>query len=140
MKRINSRIKALIVLYDEDLLKNHVDEEGIDKLLKEDDEDFSYDVNYYNLIVNGVRENLYAIDKLISICLSNYTLDRLSYVDRNLIRIGTFEMKYTDTPKNVIINEIVNLSHEYSEVKGFESSKFNNALLEKISQRIENGK
>ena len=70
MKRINSRIKALIVLYDEDLLKNHVDEEGIDKLLKEDDEDFSYDVNYYNLIVNGVRENLYAIDKLISICLS----------------------------------------------------------------------
>ena len=49
-------------------------------------------------------------------------------------------MKYTDTPKNVIINEIVNLSHEYSEVKGFESSKFNNALLEKISQRIENGK
>ena len=46
MKRINSRIKALIVLYDEDLLKNHVDEEGIDKLLKEDDEDFSYDVNY----------------------------------------------------------------------------------------------
>lgn len=140
MKRINSRIKALIVLYDEDLLKNHVDEEGIDKLLKEADEDFSYDVNYYNLIVDGVRENLYAIDKLISICLSNYTLDRLSYVDRNLIRIGAFEMKYTDTPKNVIINEIVNLSHEYSEVKGFESSKFNNALLEKISQRIENGK
>lgn len=140
MKRINSRIKALIVLYDEDLLKNHVDEEGIDKLLKEDDEDFSYDVNYYNLIVNGVRENLYAIDKLISICLSNYTLDRLSYVDRNLIRIGAFEMKYTDTPKSVIINEIVNLSHEYSEVKGFESSKFNNALLEKISQRIDNGK
>lgn len=140
MKRINSRIKALIVLYDEDLMKNPADEENLDKLFKEEDENFSYDINYYNLLVKGVKENLYAIDKLISICLKNYTLDRLSYIDRNLIRIGTFEMKYTDTPKNVIINEIVNLSHEYSEVEGFETAKFNNALLERISKRIEDGK
>lgn len=140
MKRSNSRIKALIVLYSEDLMKNPLDEANLDKLFKEEDENFSYDVKYFEKIVNGVRENLYAIDKLISICLKNYTLDRLSYVDRNLIRIGTYEMKYTDTPKNVIINEIVDLSHVYSEVDGFETAKFNNSLLERISKRIEDGK
>lgn len=140
MKRSNSRIKALIVLYSEDLMKNPLDEANLDKLFKEEDENFSYDIKYFEKIVNGVRENLYAIDKLISICLKNYTLDRLSYVDRNLIRIGTYEMKYTDTPKNVIINEIVDLSHVYSEVDGFETAKFNNSLLERISKRIEDGK
>lgn len=140
MKRSNSRIKALIVLYSEDLMKNPLDEANLDKLFKEEDENFSYDVKYFEKIVNGVRENLYAIDKLISICLKNYTLDRLSYVDRNLIRIGTYEMKYTDTPKSVIINEIVDLSHIYSEVDGFETAKFNNSLLERISKRIEDGK
>lgn len=140
MKRSNSRIKALIVLYSEDLMKNPTDEANLDKLFKEEDENFSYDVKYFEKIVNGVRENLYSIDKLISICLKNYTLDRLSYVDRNLIRIGTYEMKYTDTPKNVIINEIVDLSHIYSEVDGFETAKFNNSLLERISKRIEDGK
>lgn len=140
MKRSNSRIKALIVLYSEDLMKNPLDEANLDKLFKEEDENFSYDVKYFEKIVNGVRENLYAIDKIISICLKNYTLDRLSYVDRNLIRIGTYEMKYTDTPKNVIINEIVDLSHVYSEVDGFETAKFNNSLLERISKRIEDGK
>lgn len=140
MKRSNSRIKALIVLYSEDLMKNPLDEANLDKLFKEENENFSYDVKYFEKIVNGVRENLYAIDKLISICLKNYTLDRLSYVDRNLIRIGTYEMKYTDTPKNVIINEIVDLSHVYSEVDGFETAKFNNSLLERISKRIEDGK
>lgn len=140
MKRSNSRIKALMVLYSEDLMKNPTDEENLDKLFNEVDDNFSYDVSYFEKIVNGVRDNLYSIDKLISICLKNYTIDRLSYVDRNLIRIGTFELKYTDTPKNVIINEIVNLSHEYSEIENYETSKFNNSLLERISKRIEDGK
>lgn len=140
MKRSNSRIKALMVLYSEDLMKNPADEENLDKLFNEVDDNFSYDISYFEKIVNGVRENLYSLDKIISICLKNYTIDRLSYVDRNLIRIGTFELKYTNTPKSVIINEIVNLSHEYSEIENYETSKFNNSLLERISKRIEDGK
>lgn len=141
MKRRISRIKAMIVLYHDDLMKESyekVEEEGLEKLLQED-KNLSYDVDFYNELISGVRSNLEAIDRLIAISLTNYTIDRLSYVDRALLRIGVYELKYTTTPKNIIIDEIVSLSHEYSEVSGFDSSKFNNALLDKISKRIGDG-
>ena len=141
MKRRISRIKAMIVLYHDDLMKESyekVEEEGLEKLLQED-KNLSYDVDFYNELISGVRSNLEAIDRLIAISLTNYTIDRLSYVDRALLRIGVYELKYTTTPKNIIIDEIVSLSHEYSEVSGFDSSKFNNALLDKISKRISDG-
>ena len=43
---------------------------------------------------------------------------------------------FTDTPKAIIINEIVNLSKEYSQTDNFESSKFNNSVLDSISKRL----
>ena len=71
-----------------------------------------------------------------AINLENYPLDRLSYVDRTLIRIGVYEMMFTKTPHKVIINEIVNLSKEYSQTDDFLSSKFNNSVLDKISKML----
>jgi len=61
----------------------------------------------------------------------------MSVVDRNLIRIGVYEMLYTDTPKPIIINEIVNLTHIYSELDGQTESKFNNKLLDNIRKYID---
>jgi len=49
-------------------------------------------------------------------------------------------MLFTKTPKNIIINEILNLSHEYSEIEGLQTAKFNNSLLDRIAKRLENGK
>ena len=94
--------------------------------LQEAQEDFSYDEEFFNDLVNGVKENLKDIDKTIAICLKNYTLDRLSYVDRNLIRIATYELKYNKTPKAVVLNE------KYMDTV--------TALLETIAKRVENGK
>ena len=140
MKRRMSRIKAMMVLYHADLMKDEINEELLNKLFFEAQEDFACDEEFCNLLINGVKEHLREIDRLIAICLKNYTLDRLSYVDRNLIRIGAYELKYTNTPKSVVMDEIINLSHEYSEIKGYDTAKFNNALLESIAKRIENGK
>ena len=87
-----------------------------------------------NELYEGVKNNLSKIDKAIAISLDNYPLDRVSYVDRALLRIGTYELIYTDTPTPIIINEIVNLSKDYSEVNKLSSSKFNNGVLDKISK------
>lgn len=135
-----SRLRALLNLYNYDLTQDEVEETYLDNLFNESDEKLEYDIDFYNELVNGVKNHLKDIDKIIAVSLKKYSLDQLSYVDRNLIRIATYELKYTSTSKNIIINEILDLSHEYSETDKFPSVKFNNALLENIALKVENGK
>ncbi|HEY8395653.1 MAG TPA: transcription antitermination factor NusB [Bacilli bacterium] len=137
MLRRNSRIRALIVLYNYDLSGERLDENYLDELFDEADAD--YDKKFYQELVNGILEHYQEISIIINRNLKNWTLDRMSVVDRNLIRIGTYEMLYTDTPKSVIINEILDLTHEYSETDSLTESRFNNSLLEQIARSI-NGK
>lgn len=146
MKRNLSRIKALFALYQYDLLKNEDNIEAFNeefpKLLEEvnlennSNDKFEYDEKFALELYSGVINNLSDLDRTIAISLTNYPLDRLSYVDRNLIRIGVYEIVYLNEPKNVIINEIVNLSKEYSQTEDFLSSKFNNKLLDNICKRL----
>ena len=136
MKRNISRVKALINLYEHELVNTYTTDEHFSDLLSEVNEEADYDKKFADELYNGVLENLNKIDRMIAICLEKYPLDRLSYVDRNLIRIGTYELMFTETPKAIIINEIVNLSKEYSQTDNFESSKFNNSVLDNISKQL----
>lgn len=136
MKRTNARIMAMIVLYNYDITK----EINIKSLEEMIGCDFEYDEEFATTLVAGVLDNLQDIDYLISINLENYTIERLSYVDRNLIRIGVYEMLKTETPINIIINEIVEISKIFSEIDDFPSSKFNNSILDKIAKGLKNGK
>lgn len=138
MKRTMSRIKAMMKLYSYDLTKDLLSDDYLEGIFKEEAVDC--DEDFYHQLVFGVLENLSKIDRTIAISLKKYTLDRLSYVDRNLIRIAVYEMLCTDTPKSIIINEILDISHEYSEIEGLETSKFNNSLLDNIAKRLEHGK
>src|SRR5690554_4780491 len=133
--RNTARIIAMMVLYNLDINKEldlSIPDVMIEKVI--------YDYNFMKEIVDGVVNNIDEIDYLISKNLKGYTLSRLSYVDRNLLRVGTYELLKTDTPINIVINEIVEISKGYSEIKGFNSSKFNNAVLDKIAKEIDNGK
>ncbi|MDD3382890.1 MAG: transcription antitermination factor NusB [Bacilli bacterium] len=134
MKRTISRIRAMIYLYNLDLLKR-----GDNELNTFLESDIEYDKDFYNQLVDGVIKNIKEIDKIISINLSNWTIDRLSYIDRNLIRIGVYELKYVKTPKSIVMNEIIEISKEYSQTEDYQTSKFNNSLLERIVGYI-NGK
>lgn len=141
MKRTISRIKAMVRLYQFDLLKSNDNLDTFDDLLNEVSEESGeelmvYDRPFSDIIYLGVIDNLSKIDRNIAINLDNYPLDRLSFVDRALLRIGTYELMYTYTPTPVIINEIINLSKQYSEVDKFYSSKFNNGVLDKISKIV----
>lgn len=135
MKRNISRIKAMIKLYEYDLLKTEDNLDNFDKLLEEVTfENIEYDKDFSEFLYNGVINNLSKIDKTLAICLDNYSLDRVSYVDRALLRIGAFELMYTSIPSAIIINEIINLSKDYSEIYNFNTSKFNNGVLDKLSK------
>jgi len=136
MRRNNSRIKALVYFYHYDLMGEEIDQEYLDDLINEEEE-VDIDEEFYEELITGVKKHLKEINKIINLNLSNWTIDRMSVVDRNLIRIGVYEMLYTDTPKPIIINEIVNLTHIYSELDGQTESKFNNKLLDNIRKYID---
>lgn len=131
MKRTCSRIIAMQIIYNYNINKV-LDYTGIVDMV--DEEKVEYDIDYLKSIINGVIDNQSQIDFIISMNLKNYTLDRLSVVDRSLLEIGAYELLFTDTPKNIVINEIVEISKEYSEVDDYKTSKFNNAVLDAIAK------
>ncbi len=137
-RRTVSRIKAMIKLYQCDLLKESDNIDTFDDLLRELDteEMVVYDKPFSDILYLGVLQNQAKIDFKIALYLEKYPLDRLSFVDRALLRIGTYELMFTDTPVEIIINEIINISKDYSEVDGFYSSKFNNGVLDRIAKDV----
>ena len=81
-------------------------------------------------LVVGVSENLKEIDEKISSYATNWELDRMAVVDRNIMRLASFELlKRQDIPPKVSINEAVELAKKYS---GLAAGKFVNGILDKI--------
>ena len=150
--RSNSRIVAMMILYNQDICKKFtgnselsfdnfeslldlIDSNSESSRVDDNKEKPAYNKDFVYQLVSGVNENLDDIDYELSVAIEKYTLDRLSYVDRNLLRIGAYEILYTDTPKSIAINEIINISKEYSELDDFKTSKFNNAILDKLNKK-----
>ena len=81
-------------------------------------------------LTSGVEQHLKEIDDKISLYATNWQLKRMAVIDRNVLRIGTFELLHTgDIPPKVSINEAVELAKKYGDL---ESSKFVNGILDKI--------
>ncbi len=81
-------------------------------------------------LVKGVICNLEAIDKDISQYATNWKLERMAVVDRNILRLSAYELLFREEiPPKVSINEAVELAKKYSEPK---SAKFVNGVLDKI--------
>ena len=80
-------------------------------------------------IVNGVLEYKNDIDKIANKHLKDWTIDRLGKTDQAILRMGIYELVYTDTPEIVAINEAVALAKEYSDEK---VKNMINAVLDSI--------
>jgi transcription antitermination factor NusB len=82
-------------------------------------------------LVKGVADNLSLLDKKISQYAANWQIGRMAVVDRNILRLGCFELLFRDDiPPKVSINEAVDLAKKFS---GPEAGKFVNAILDKIN-------
>lgn len=145
MKRHNSRIFTVMVLFNLDM--NHIDfyniEEEIILSTKEDvkelilDDDYQVDIDYdfSDMIFNNVVSNYTKIYDIIVESLVSWSIDRLSYVDRAIMFSATSEMLLKEAPKEVIINEYLEITKEYSAVLDEKQVKFNNKLLDAISKK-----
>jgi transcription antitermination factor NusB len=127
-KRTRSRELALQMLYQADLMasepakilksfwKSHVVPEDIKEFAER--------------LVQGAHAHTQLIDKIIEKYAENWTLGRMAVIDRNIIRMSSFEMLYMDDiPPKVSINEAVELAKKYGDEQ---SGSFVNGILDKI--------
>ena len=101
----------------------------ISELLDLEESDIA-DNEYVNTTLAGIFTNREQIDSIIENNLKDWKLDRLSKMDRQILRIATYEILFSDIPYKVSINEAVELSKIYSEKD--DSYKFINGVLKGI--------
>lgn len=81
-------------------------------------------------LIAGVQTNQPRIDDLISAVAENWRLDRMAAIDRNILRLGAYEMLFCpDVPTKVAINESLELAKRYSTAQ---SSRFVNGILDRL--------
>lgn len=125
MKRRTAREKALQALFQIDV-SNAEATDAIQHVLDGESGD-----EYLSNLVSGVVEQKEEIDQLIVNHLEKWTLDRLATVDRNLLRMAVYELKFSqnEVPENVILDEAIEIAKIYGDDQ---SSKFINGVLSKI--------
>jgi transcription antitermination protein NusB len=129
MKRRTAREKALQALFQIDM--SDIDPKiAIVHALDEESSD-----PYLEKLVFGVIEHQEEIDGAIIAQLEKWSLDRLANVDRSLLRIAIFEMKYCseEVPVNVILDEAIEIAKLYGDDQ---SSRFINGVLANIKQHM----
>ncbi|MEK7630387.1 MAG: transcription antitermination factor NusB [Patescibacteria group bacterium] len=88
-------------------------------------------------LVKGVVEHLAEIDKTISRVAPEWPLDQIAIIDRNVLRLGLYELLYADkaeVPPRVAINEAIEVAKNYG---GLNSPKFINGVLGTVYREIE---
>jgi transcription antitermination protein NusB len=128
IRRTRAREVALQVLYQFDQ-NGAVAPEDIDQFIRRRLADETLQ-RFAHLIVAGVRTHQARIDELISNAAENWRIDRMAAIDRNILRLGAFEMLFDpDVPVKVAINEALELAKRYSTAQ---SSRFVNGILDRL--------
>ena len=90
-------------------------------------------ISYAEKLISGVNSNKTAIDSKLQASSSHWKIDRMATIDRNILRIAVFEMKFAheQIKENIAINEAVEIAKKYGTS---ESSGFVNGLLDQVSK------
>ncbi|WP_414046305.1 transcription antitermination factor NusB [Macrococcus equi] len=125
MSRTESRQHAIQILFqletkEHDITIEEATEFIVEAPLKDE---------FCDILVRGVKSNQDEIDEKIKPHLKQWTIDRINKIDRIILRLGTYELLYSDAPDKVVVNEAVNLAKTYSDD---DSYKFINGVLSEI--------
>ncbi len=124
--RSELRKKIMTILYQISVYEKTKIEYNVEDIIKEVSE---IENEFIKDTVYGVITYKNEIDELANKNLNNWTIDRLGNTDQAILRIGIYELVYTDTPDIVAINEAIELSKLYSDD---DVRKMINAVLDKI--------
>jgi N utilization substance protein B len=126
-RRSRAREVALQVLYQDDLNPQHN---------PDDDQQFVANrlqaaelIEFARSLINGVRRNRQELDALLTQTADHWSLGRMAATDRNVLRLGAFEILYSETPDRVAINEAVELAKRFGSKQ---SAQFVNGILDRV--------
>lgn len=127
--RHREREKALQMLYEADIGEAHGGVEG-NTAREGGSSRVAPEERYAHLLAAGVLEKRHEIDSAIESCSENWSVERMSVIDRNILRLAVYELLYCpETPYKVVIDEAVELAKTYGTE---ESSAFVNGVLDKV--------
>lgn len=123
-----SELRKIImtILYQINVYKNNKIEYELENII---DNSLDIDNEFVKDSVYGVITYQNEIDELANKYLNKWTIDRLGYTDQAILRLGIYELIYTETPDVVAINEAIELAKDYSDD---EVRKMINGVLDKI--------
>lgn len=126
LNRSELREKAMIILYQIDICQERKMEYDIDYLIKAN---LEVDNEFVKDLVFGVTTYKDSLDELADSHMVDWTIKRLDKTGSAILRMGLYELKYTDTPEVVVINEAIELAKKYSDDA---VRKIINAVLDKV--------
>lgn len=90
-------------------------------------------MSYADLLITGVQQNKSAIDAKIQASSAHWKVERMATIDRNILRIAVFEMKFSAEPikENIAINEAIEIAKKFGTS---DSAGFVNGLLDQVSK------
>ncbi len=126
--RSELREKAMVILYQIDILKNNNVDFNIENLISEN---LEVDNEFVRNVVYGVITHLESLDEIANNHMKDWSINRIDKTGAAILRIGLYEILYEeDTPNIVAINEAVELAKKYSDDN---VRKIINAVLDKVS-------
>lgn len=129
-RRSRAREVALQALFQEDLNpQNSLDRLGAFLAGRLRDAELR---EFAKQLVLGVKRNQDELDALLTEKAENWSLGRMAATDRNILRLGAYEIRFADTPDRVAIDEAVELAKRFGAAQ---SSQFVNGILDKLIER-----
>jgi len=131
--RRKARKAALTILYIHDLMGFPLDE--VVKQVLEKIKLNEKNLEYLDKLISQIKEHKKKIDRTIKKYLINWDFQRLSYIDRAILRIATCELLYfEDIPPKVSIDEAIELAKEFSDD---DARRFINGVLDAIYKNLD---
>lgn len=133
--RSRAREQALQILYFIDLTGSAPDEAvGLFRANFESRDD---ELEFARDLVFGISSKQKDLDQQIERCSEHWRLSRMPRIDRNILRIGAFELLHrSDIPPSVAMDEAIELAKKYGEER---SPAFVNGILDRISREFQKG-
>lgn len=126
--RSELREKCMIILYQFDVMNSGKTNTSIEDIIKDN---IDVENEFLNNIVYGVIEKQEELNNLANKYMTDWTIDRIDKTGAAILRIGIYELKYTDTPEIVVINEAIELAKKYCDEN---IKNMINAVLDKINK------